>query len=207
VTRRASGIVAAAASGLLVIAGCTATPLPEGPSDAEIEKRVATELDWQWGLTGLEGVVARPVVELKGPPSQYSIGFGECMSDAGFSGWGYDDSGLVLDDGDPTDEQRLAFYVCNAEYPSVDPLSTAQLEYVYDYYERWLIPCLALHGYEQHDPVPTRESFVGDPVQDGFRWSPYSSIYFTPATESAYVELQAECDPAPPGGQDWGVYW
>jgi hypothetical protein len=207
---RTPRIVAVAALVVLAVSGCSATTAPpQALSDAELDDRVRAELDRQWAFTGLDGVVPRPepAVEIVGTDGAASQGFWECMSAAGFESWGFSgDAGLTLSLADgsapaPSPDQQLAFYSCNARFPMIDTLTVDQLNFIYDYYQRWLIPCLADAGY----PVgvaPSRREFTTETPQFGWRWRPYAAIADVPG-ETRYVALQRECKPTLPGIDGW----
>ena len=207
---RTSRIVALTALVVLTVSGCSATTAPPvGPSDAELNAAVRIELDKQWRYTGLEGVVPRPEaeVELVGSGGAASQGFRDCMSANGFESWGYSsDTGLQMfgSDGNPSaasPEQQLAFYLCNARFPMIDTLTVDQLDFIYDYYQDWLIPCLEVAGY----PVgraPSRESFTTEPAEFGWRWRPYSAIPDV-LNPQDYAALQSTCRPTIPGIDGW----
>ncbi len=89
---------------------------------------------------------------------------------------------------------RLVYYTCQVMYP-VDPdeyrvLSTAQLHYLYDYYQRWTIPCIRAHGYEVHG-LPSRAAFL---LLNGF-WDPvYHAGADVDLSRDAYRRLSTQCD-------------
>ena len=203
-------IVASAALVLLAVCGCSATiPAPVGPTDDELNDVVRLELDRQWGFTGLDGVVERPVFEVEriGATGASSQGLWDCMSAAGFESWGFSsDSGLQLSGADstvvaPTAEQQLAYYECNARFPLIDTLTPSQLDFVYDYYQRWLIPCIESAGYPVLD-APSRAEFTTAEAEYGWRWEPYSALDEFPG-ENEYEALRAECKPTIPGIEGW----
>lgn len=187
------------------LAGCTAgTSLPSGRSQAEIDALVAVELDRQWELTGLDGVAPRPVMaveRLSGINTTFA-GIGDCMMDAGFSSWGFDDTGLTVAEGAPEPEQQLAYYECNARFPAVNPLSADEMHFVYDYYQKWLIPCLGFRGYTVLDP-PERGVFTRGADDGWATWSPYWALEPYPATAEEYEEITAVCPPTRQGVPGW----
>lgn len=207
---RTSRVVAFVALVVVTMSGCSATtPPPVGPTEAELNATVRAELDRQWQFTGLDGVVPRPVLEVEsiGTENGISVEFGECMSAEGFQSWGFSsDSGLQLSgtassDAEPTVEQQLAYYRCNARFPLVDTLTAGQLDFIYDYYQRWLIPCIESAGYPVAAP-PTRKNFVTAEPEYGWRWEPYSALGEYPG-DAQYAALRAECKPTIPGIEGW----
>ena len=207
------------------ISGCSATvAAPTGPTDDEVSALVRAELDKQWGFTGLEGVLPRPVIEVEkiGTAGGAAQGFWDCMSAKGFESWGFSgDTGLQLYAADstqetPTPEQQLSYYECNARFPLIDTLTTSQLNFIYDYYQRWLIPCLEHAGYSVMTP-PTREAFTTEVAEFGWRWQPYSAIVSRGELGSGsaingsvinanqYAALEARCKPTIPGLEGWSL--
>ena len=72
------------------------------------------------------------------------------------------------------DAALLAFYRCVVVHPRVFTsrafYSAAQLDYLYRYYDRWLVPCLLVHGYRIYE-VPTHDEFV---TSRG-AWTPFTT--------------------------------
>ena len=207
---RTPRVVAFAAVALLALCGCSATrPAPVGPTDAEVDADVRAELDRQWAFTGLDGVVPRPVFEVErvGAAGAAAQGFWDCMSAQGFESWGFSsDSGLQMSSADssmvtPTAEQQMSYYECNARFPVIDTLTTDQLDFIYDYYQRWLIPCLGSAGYPVAVP-PSRDEFTTGEPEFGWRWEPYSALGEYPGDDD-YDALLAECKPTIPGIEGW----
>jgi len=194
---------------VLTISGCSATTAaPKGPTKAELNERVRVELDRQWQFTGLDGVVPRPETDLETVVASdgFSPNLQQCMSDAGIESWGTGPEGLDMsmvnsDGAESTPEQEYAFYQCSTRYPNIDPLSDAQLDFVYDYYQRWLIPCLAERGYLVTN-TPTRAEFHEYRAVNGWLWGPYSSMEVSidgPDLDA----LIARCKPTIPGMDGW----
>ena len=192
--------------------GCTATTAaPKALTEGELDALVRAELDRQWEFTGLDGVVPRPVVEVEkaGSIDGFQPEFGQCMSDAGFSGWGTGPRGLDMSTVNPdgaatTQQQQLDYYGCLARFPGVDRLSTEQLDFVYDYYTGWLVPCLGQQGHAVTD-VPSREEFHDSRELMGWRWTPYSALAAPPTNETVYGRLLSICEPTIPGMEGWSV--
>jgi len=70
-------------------------------------------------------------------------------------------------------------------------LSLTQLDALYDYYERWLVPCLAAHGGGVVE-IPSREEFVdGGDGAPGW-WNPYLEST-RPASMTGVIAQFAEC--------------
>lgn len=186
-----------------VLAGCSAQiPMPEGASVADAAALARAELDGTWRGTGLDGIVDRPDVE-PGDPVRRDVWFTEislclALEDIDIYGVAYIANGYVMlpGAGQKVDIQtRLAWYRCYAQHP-VDPMTSEQiatpdqLAYLYDYYARWVIPCIASTG-RQVESIPTRSEYLAD---DSFQWTPYGSVssYSTPVE---YNDLVKKCGP------------
>jgi hypothetical protein len=199
-------VIRSIAAALLVVAlaGCTATrELPEGPSQAELDVFGQEQSDDAWAGSGLLGVLSRPEVDVVAEVARddWARVIASCMKHAGFEDYRAN-SGMLLSRDVPADlatEHSLALYVCRAQYPLEDSrqrlLSSAELDYVYDYYLSFLVPCLGFHGFLVDD-VPTREAFL---TAGGIGWwTPYASGQ--PVTRRVDVgELDSSCPAFPPG--------
>lgn len=174
--------VVAAASVVVLLAGCSSHEPPPSYTEAELRALLDDRVDAAWANSGLQGVVDRPVVERAEPSSedggQSFAGFANCLAETGVDTWGIDEknggpvfrgaSGGVL-----RPDDQLVFYRCFAEFPSPENFSNViltqeQREYLYDFYMRWTVPCLESNGY----PVtymPTRAEYL-EGTQD---WLPY----------------------------------
>ena len=195
-------MIVRAASILLVgavtfaLAGCV-TPREPPPSLSAEDLELATEqrIDLAWAHTGLEGTVERPDVV---PTAERTFDdLATCIADLGVVEWSMSDSpqevGLDAISGLNTVEVQLGMYECFALHPvatmsDVVPLTRDQLDYLYDYYSTWLIPCLA----SKSIPVtqaPTREEFR-TPIWQG--WSPYSAA-ISITTPDEYDAIVSAC--------------
>ena len=173
---------------VVTLPGCTLAVTPPPPPTAnEAQQYYSAMLDKTWISTGLSGVMDRPTVAAPSPvpEDEWSQVLSRCMSGKGFALQGFEwnpRSGYLLADAPADDpaqtssDGQLAFYMCLAANPPAeihDPyfLSPAQLDYVYDYYADWVVPCLAQHGWALRN-APTREEFA---ELAGY-WTPYDSI-------------------------------
>lgn len=117
--------------------------------------------------------------------------------DADFTSWSF-----VPADKDGMDVLNKAHWTCRQQFP-IDPdspdvsfvLSHEQAEYLYDYYEQRLIPCLESHGVGL-DGVMSREHYLATPWA-WWSWSPYAAVTPAPATTAALTELQELCERPP----------
>ncbi len=196
--------MAAAVAAVVVLSGCTARELPAGPTEADVAKYYEAVADAHWAGLGLGAGVERPET----PSIQFSTqedwaaSVARCMNDAGFDFYSAQGGALTVtgDLSGPTDtvEEKVAGYVCQLSYQpeAVDGqiLSRAQLDYVYDYYLRFLIPCLGSRG-ERVADIPDRASFV---AESGIGpWNPYWAVMTD--SQDAFEESRAQCPPMPPG--------
>lgn len=225
-TRALSLLLAAAA--VLSLAGCvTPRAVPERISDAELQQYLERRLDAAWLNTGLDGSVQRPEVDRDMLADHYRDGnnvqhLTECLSEGGITSWGSGERNggptVLADNGSPADQAiQLIWYRCFAEHPTDAMylgvrLSRAESEYLYDYYQEWVIPCLTLEGYSVIS-VPTREEYLGE---FSFGWVPYYNLapglagidpYATGTDPGFFIELADRCGnpfPGMPYGERYG---
>jgi len=182
-TARAAALVAA----VLALSGCVAVA-PAGPTGLEVAEYNERMLQNTWINTGITEIFARPDVE-QGAALAIDDWFAAvfaCLSASGYERYSIsysygsgaaigDSSGEVVTDA----AAQLALYRCAAANPvdvlaSGELLSPAQIDYVYDYYQEWVVPCMIAQGYTVRDP-PSRQDF-----HYGFgQWSPYWSVHDT----------------------------
>lgn len=196
-----------AAGAILLLASGCARELPSGPTQAEVDAYWDTVLAATWDNTTASQELERPVVESEGPirrDTWWEV-IMQCLSgeDVAFSSLSYNnDTGFDIDfEGSIDQESRnaaeLALYTCVARHPQdvvADGtlLSDAQMEYIYDYYQQWLTPCLAEQGAPVVGESPGRDLFR---IIDG-QWSPYSQL--GPRTETEVARLTEACGPNRP---------
>jgi len=189
---------------LLVVGFRFDREVPQGPGAARLETAVRVELDRQWKLAALDGIVVRPdyVAAPIVTDREWNGLMLDCMQRAGVVQWGYDEgSGLFIEGSRPTTSDQLAFYWCFAAYPRVDLVSDEQLDFIYDYYQRWLIPCLETRGYNVMN-APSRKAFHhADPAIG--QWNPYRALERYPATFVALEDLAKICAPTLTGIAGW----
>jgi hypothetical protein len=196
---RLAAVIAAA----FVLSGCVAVP-PPGPSESEIAAVQQNALVQTWARTGLPG--SPPLVE-PGPAldiDAWGQAVFECVTRQGFElqsfEWSTDDgAALIADSGGAVDDPAMqrAFYECIAanprEFDERDMVLTdAQLDYIYDYYLKSLVPCMVLNGFTP-STAPTRVEFLAIAGQ----WSPYYSVDVGISTVQ-YEQLEQTCGPERP---------
>ena len=192
---------AAVVASALVLAGCVAVP-PAGPSESEIAAVRASSLAQTWARTGLPGspptVEAGPVLD----NDTWGQAVFDCVTQQGFTIQSFEwssDEGAALSTAsggasiDP--EMQRAFYECIAAHPRAlddDQLTDDQLNYIYDYYLKTLVPCMVLNGFTP-TTAPTRVEFL---AIDG-QWSPYYSVDVG-ISAVQYEQLEQICGPQRP---------
>lgn len=197
----------AAVALLLALAGCAAAPLPAPPTAEDAARHYELMLDRTWQTTGLSGLMDRPAVEAADPlpPDQWVKVLFNCMAESGYTLTGITSgagSGFELANEGTEAPLRsdsalqLAFYTCLAAHPAEAPfdrqlLSGEQLDYIYDFYARWTVPCLLLNGYQMGTAI-SREEFI---AREG-DWTPFEALIpFDVSDFDTSVEL---CGPLRP---------
>ena len=127
------------------------------------------------------------------PPSQLGATLAQCSTDAGFPAVQQADGRVTSDQPDAPGRAR-AELDCAATYPPDprflgDPQDPAILAAVWEYYDTFVIPCLAAHRVQPHTALPGREQFLADPV-----WEPCPQ-YLSPLQLQV---LEAHCPATPP---------
>lgn len=201
-------VVVAAA---LLLSGCTVVTAPEpGFTDAERAemKHRLTDLRWRWTLLPDELRPADPPTQVI-DSSEWAAFIVDCMKDAGFDNYQEMDGGLMIDTSvltfDEMNANDVAYFVCENSIEISDSgdfaFNQKQIDYIYDYYKQFLLPCLALHEVEVFD-VPSKKDFDAGLGS----WSPYLSV--TLKTRPILTDddtLFDECPPMPPGMPDYGL--
>jgi hypothetical protein len=201
VTFRGPQLAAAAVAVVLMLCGCTSShPVPPGPSEADIADYLDQLSEQHWDFADLDDSIERPRVAVVRfvKPEEWGRSIANCMNEAGYAGYRAVGGGLESTQPAAADlpGEAIAMYTCQSQFP-FDPslygiVSGAQLELLYDYYARFLVPCLAVRGYDRGDP-PSREAFL-EMGAVGL-WSPYWWVQEPDA--AAYERLQRACPPRP----------
>ena len=201
------GLSLVACLGALVISGCSsAQSLPPGPTPQQIEDYTQNMLDATWRSTALNSQTRpeEPHGELVDREDWDPVMRG-CMSTAGYNSVGFawgtdmgyflsDDEGAIIDD----PAQQLEFYRCVNRNPmdpvsSGDVMSDAQLDYRFDFFARWTIPCLEAQGFTILD-IPERDIYLSS--SEYSHWSPLWSIPVS--SQEEYEQLVMTCGPPEP---------
>lgn len=170
--------------------GCAseALPTPEPMTPAESVVWTQAFIDGTWASTGLpdDERPQRGAGTAHTDPGEWNGALDDCLTENlpdGENGYGasWGPQGFALttssgsDETDPT-KARVAYYcvLSNPPAPTAMPgvVSHSQQDYLWQYWNRWTMPCLVAHGYEVTD-LPSR----ADAFADGsMSWSPFFSV-------------------------------
>ena len=179
----------------LLLAGCaTAQPEPLTGLTEDEQAEYAQSFALQWSGIELEDPPSVDVVAYL-PADDWGAALSGCMNSAGYDGYVDTGNGFFFPARSDSDEaQNLALYTCIGEYPVRADYSSyanhAQLEFLYDYFQDSLIPCIESSGFDVPDTAPARDEFVAYTVIP--RWNPYKAM-----TQRATSELLGRCPPYP----------
>ncbi len=195
--------LAVAVAAALLLTGCVTVvePPPGDMTVAERDQALADFMDYAWQITELDDAL-RPVdpeVEFIAP-NEWGPALATCMNDKGYPS--YSGEANFLSSGhtvEPDENERLSLFLCSVGHQvdplTYEPLNDAQRDFVYDYYQRSLVPCLLRAGVPVIDP-PSRELFVANSTA----WNPYLML---PDDVLAALlddgEVIARCPPDPAG--------
>ena len=175
----------------VTLSGCavTASTPPGGGLNSEEEAEYAKA--FSRSLAGSQSIEYVP-------PAGWGTVIAGCMNAAGYPE--YVGNGTSISNGtsnisdDPEQQERLD--TCLTQYPILPDLSgsvnLAQLDYLYDYFRDFLIPCLALAGHPMRGEVPTRAQFVVITAEP--HWHPYRSLAGAAFDDAKLFET---CPPSP----------
>ena len=194
---------------LATLTGCSVgVPLPPEPTSTDSDELLTIQLDAVWDDTGLDDSLRPEVPQTEETTDTGMIGivFARCMMDRGWQPAYFADetsaSWRSLSEA-TSDEERLDWYACYASHPMSDAGglgSVARYDFVYDYYQQILIPCLEENGFHV-SRAPSRNEFRTRTGIEGllfvpFVWNPYYAVPEFSATGSLRVAEQ--CPPQPP---------
>lgn len=158
-------------------------------------------LDLTWQFTGLSDELRPEVTPGSALPSQaWTDALHACMEAAGYAefgfGWGSAEGYFLSSADDDTADRQLAFYGCVAQHPMAAGddgflITTAQLDYVYDHYRQWTVPCLLEHDYALRRVIDREEFAEGMGA-----WTPYWELALYDA--ETYDEVIELCGPSRP---------
>lgn len=189
---------------LVTMPGCTlAVAPPPPPNEQQGEVLYAEMLDRSWISTGLSEQMTRPEITAEDPVAvdAWTQAVVTCMAEEGYSQvafhWeparGYYLDQVLNIESSVLDDAELRFFVCVSRHPldvlSDDMLSTReQLEFVYDDYQRRVVPCLIVNGVPVSNAV-TRDRFV----ETQGSWSPYQELSVQTRTSAEFERLRTQC--------------
>jgi hypothetical protein len=184
---------------VLALAGCApVATVPAQPTGEELDDLIARELELQWQYVGLTPGDPRPTVDRIRIVSldEAEHVHRECMVDAGYENFNVV-AGAIY--GGATTLERLAIYVCSAQYPVLPSayglFSAAQREYLYDHYVTVTVPCLESSGVRV-DNVPSRAEFTASKEGVFSLWTPYDEL--DTQHQRAYL-AESKCSYIPEG--------
>ena len=194
---------------VLALSGCATVSLPDpGMSDAEMERYHRLQSDSSWQNTSLADSLRPPAAAKQVVTGEeWAEIVAECMNSAGFDNYRAIDGGLSIEyvsrSADDATAEIIAHFSCNEnlwlEGEEEYLLNSAQLDYLYDYYQDVLVPCLSVNKVEIWDQ-PTREWFIG--ANGG--WNPYYSVESVSWPLLEDQTIFAECPAMPPGMPEIG---
>lgn len=197
-----------AAVAAFTLAGCvTAVTPPAAPTEADATMLFEEMLAKSWVSTGLSESMERPTVVVENPltEAEWLLFVSTCMEEKGFPPsqnlydphHGYrivDDPASVPVSTDPV--AQLEFFRCIATHPfdasEASFLTAEQLNFIYDYYQDMIFPCLARNGLSPHLAL-SRERFLAEEGD----WSPYRQVW-NETNPRIYTELIDLCGPETP---------
>lgn len=206
---RAGALAAAVA---VTLAACSTSTAPDpGLNAQQLAAYRELSLNLMWTFTGLGDDLrpATPAITLVTDEGWIDAYVG-CMNSAGFDqyvvsvdGGSYSVTGDALMGSRATGE-LIADYVCSASFEvdgRYDRLyNPAQIDYLFDYYQQVLVPCLQVRGFDIATP-PTREQYVA-----GWGgWHPYFAVI--DSQQDRFFDdprVPEECPPTPAGMPDPG---
>jgi hypothetical protein len=189
----------------VVVSGCATSPTsPPLPTSHEVLIFALQNLNGDWDTdSSLTDRHASYDGDIRiAEANTLDIAFAKCVGDAGYAEYSIDRFGTLSISGPPAAESQIergVRHYCDFPHqfsePSTALLSSKEREYLYEYYRKWLVPCLAVAGYQVSD-LPTRSAFISDWLTPGW-WSPYDALQPVPIMKNMAF-LHAKCPALPP---------
>lgn len=200
-TRGRWGVVAAAVATTLLLSGCAearVAPL-SGLSEAELARYQDYSGAKMWEFMGLPEN-ERPDVEIEYVGvEEWSEALATCS----------DVRDSAEEAGATPQVAITGEYRCRMRYQlragDLGLLNEAQLEYLYDYYQDTLVPCLRVHGVEVRE-VLTRSQAVDIGRFGAYPWNPYGDMSRFTRDDPGDRTIWSEC-PAFPPDSIFDRYW
>ena len=204
-----TGLVTFVAATLLALTGCAPGTTSEDPADVELYLQSRLDSAWQETTGRTTDRPSTAAVQLV-LPDGWPYVMNRCMVESGFDGYSYEPKAGFSNAGagrSAMGAEGLAWYRCSVSFPEIGdndtPVSTTELDGLYEYYTAIVEPCLLIAGSPAAE-APTREEFLdGGEGQPG-AWNPYLSIAL-PASSSIVDALLHRCAPYPASQRDTPV--
>jgi hypothetical protein len=203
---RVTAAVAAALCLAVALSGCAAssTPLPPGPTEAEIDAIMAEEVERQVKTNAVSFPEVWEAVEFERFVSseEMPVVLNECFTGFGAEGIGVfgADGSYSMGTGVMGEFESVVMNACTLAYPDEyqKPLvqTDEQLEYSYNYNVSFVVPCLRAAGYAVESP-PSREEYRDLAFASDRRWSNYQ--FDAPELMEGQQQLRERCPPYPEG--------
>lgn len=190
-TWMAARVIVAVAASTLLLAGCAETRQapPSGVSDAELAEYHDYMGSRMWEFTGLPQSMRPEVVPQIVEVEEWS----ERMEGCGDTGAVANAAGLQA--------AAILEYRCRMSYQLASErlglLNEAQLDYLYDYYQDTLVPCLRIRGVELPE-ILTRDEAVDIGRFGAFPWNPYNAMPDFVRGDVQDAALWQDCPAFPP---------
>ena len=196
---RLTGAVAVVAASIVLLSGC-AEPRHAPPSGLSAEE-FAEYNDYvgqrMWQFTGLPESLRPEVTPEIVEPDEWTERLGACDDMAAVATAAGEQAAIISE------------YECRMSYqltPGVlSLLNEAQLDYLYDYYQRTLVPCLRIRGVEVPE-VLTRDEAVDVGRFGAYPWNPYGAMSDFTRDDVRDSATWAACPPFPPDAV-FDRYW
>ena len=200
----------AAAAIALALSGCATVTTPRaGLTAAQLDDYYQLRADLDWRRTGLPD-------ELRPPPptvhvvngDQWATVLADCMNSAGYDNYSDEGGGFGSFYVERTAEEEqvevATLFGCRSavrlEGQDDFLFNPAQVDYLYEYFQDVLVPCLAVNEVEVME-VPTRAEFV----ESNAGWNPYFSVAKRSWPILADGDVLLDCPDMPPGMPGLGL--
>jgi hypothetical protein len=194
----------------LALTGCAGQPpvAPPGPNDQQVASMMQ-----QWAKKETANYQADLALMVNNfgfvrfvKPSEWSKVMNECVRSLGGSRFLYGPGNQASLPALSAPEAKYTYAAnaeCRIEYPMSSMRSRLrtpeQLDYIYDYYQARLIPCLRSAGF-QIGHVPTSDQYRELSENGITAWDPYGSLTRGPSQSAVSITaLKARCPALPPG--------
>lgn len=187
----------------MVLGACSLyRPLPEPLTSEQVQSIVEEERRLYWdAIAPGEPFPDVDVVQTVDADTGWSFVL-ECVEELDIPGVIVAGGGITTEGVDASQELERAIFLCNSAYPvdyssptDFGYFSPAELEYLWNYFATYLVPCLRAHGWDVRG-MPSRESFVSVPY---VTWSPYWQLARQPVSAHSWRGMDRECAPPPIG--------